>query len=178
MTIGGACFEKEQRFSSNRNEWVMAGYISIVHCVLPIVMSFIMWTIYECGHSCDAVSFFNLPLPFVTKIYRFICDKELYKHYSDLDRNKDSETKKAFEKKKMSILDKISSHEHIVNLSLIIEASLESSFQFFFQTTYQLPSIILAFTTAGFKMEELFTWKLFSIGLSFASFSMAFFKIR
>ena len=171
--IGGDCFEQEERFRDNTNEWFIAGVIGIVHCVLPIVMSLVLWTIYECGQS-SSFSIFNLPLPFLSQLKRFLCDIELYKLYA----NRNEETEKDFETKKMSILNQISSHEHIVNMSLILEASLESSFQFFFQTTYQLPRIILAFTTTGFKIEELFTWKLFSIVMSFVSFSMAFNKIR
>lgn len=171
--IGGACFEKEERFRDNTKEWFIAGVIGIVHCVLPIAMSLVLWTIYECGQS-TSFSIFNLPLPFLSKLKRFLCDMELYKLYA----NRNKETEKDFEMKKMSILNKISSHEHIVNMSLILEASLESSFQFFFQTTYQLPIIILAFTTEGFRWEDLFTLKLFSIVMSFASFSMAFYKIR
>ena len=171
--IGADCFEKEQRFRDidNINEWSFAGVIGIVHCVLPIAMSLVLWTIYECGQS-SSFSIFNLALPFVTKFKRFLCDLELYQLYAN------KETEKEFETKKLRILNQISSHEHFVNMSLILEASLESSFQFFFQITYQLPTIILAFTTQGFRWEGLFTWKLFSIVMSFVSFSMAFNKIR
>ena len=119
---------------------------------------------------------FHLPLPPLTKFYRFICDKKLHKNYA----HRDIKTEKDFEKDKKSILEEISSYENIVNLSLIIEASVESSFQFFFQTTFQLPSIILAFTdpSARFEWTDLFNWKFFSIAMSFVSFSMAFLTIR
>merc|ERR1711894_241971 len=110
------------------------------------------------------------------KFYRFLCDIKLYKNNAD----RNIKTEMDFENDKKSILEKISSHENIVNLSLIIEASVESSFQFFFQTTFQLPSIILAFTdpSAGFEWTDLFNWQFFSIAMSFVSFSNAFLKIR
>ena len=174
--LGENCFENEERFRENIMEWNLAGVISAVHYVLPFFMSFLIWIIYEFGRSCGTVEIFNLPLPPLTKFYRFLCDIKLYKN--NADRNIKSEID--FENDKKSILEKISSHENVVNLSLIIEASVESSFQFFFQTTFQLPSIILAFTdpSAGFEWTDLFTWQFFSIAMSFVSFSNAFLKIR
>ena len=77
-------------------------------------------------------------------------------------------------------MEKIDAYENIVNLSLIVEASVESSFQFFFQTVYVLPTIILSFTvvSGSFEWTDLFNWKTFSILLSFASFAWAFNTIR
>ena len=139
-------------------------------------MSFLIWITYELGRGCGVKGIFDLPLPPLTKFYRFLCDIKLYKNYA----NRNSKTEKEYENDKKSTLDEISSYENIVNLSLIIEASVESSFQFFFQTTFQLPSIILAFTdpSNGFEWTQLFNWRFFSIAISFVSFSVAFFKIR
>ena len=176
--LGQHCFENEQRFRENPIEWKHAGVISAVHYVLPFLMSFLIWIIYEFGRSCGAgaVEIFNLPLPPLTKFYRFLCDIKLFKIFAD----RNVKTEKEFEVDKKRIHEEISSHENIVNLSLIIEASVESSFQFFFQTTFQLPSIILAFTdpSAGFEWSDLFNWQFFSIAMSFFSFSNAFLKIR
>ena len=68
----------------------------------------------------------------------------------------------------------------MVNLSLIIEASVESSFQFFLQTTFILPSVVLAFTdpSRGFEWTDLVNFRFLSIAMSFASFSFGFYKIR
>ena len=172
--LGESCFENEERFRENPSEWNLAGVISAVHYVLPFLISFMIWIIYEVGRSCGALNVFNLPLPPLTKFYRFLCDIKLFKNYAD--RNDIAEK----EIHKKEILEEISFSENIVNLSLIIEASVESSFQFFFQTTFQLPSIILAFTdpSSGFEWTDLFNWRFFSIAMSFASFSVAFFAIR
>ena len=88
--------------------------------------------------------------------------------------------KKEYEDKKKNILKKAASIENIVNLSLIIEASVESSFQFFFQTVFALPNIVLTFTDpyGTLSWTEMFNWKTFSIILSFVSFAWAFYTIR
>ena len=85
-----------------------------------------------------------------------------------------------YHNQKRKVIKKMDEYENIVNLSMIIEASIESSFQFFFQTVYVLPTIILSFTDVSgtFDWTDLFNWKSFSILLSFASFAWAFFAIR
>ena len=94
-----------------------------------------------------------------------------------LDKNISEEE---YQAEKNRIVDKISAYENVVNLSLIIEASVEASFQFVLQTTFILPSVILAFTDpAGrFEWADLVNWRFISIGMSFASFSFGFYKIR
>ena len=173
---GENCFENEQRFGENPSEWILTGIICAVHYVLPFLISFLIWIIYEVGQTCKVEKIFKLPLPPLTKFYRFLCDIKLYKNYAD----RVFKTEMKFEEDKKSIHDKIYSHEFIVNLSLIIEASVESSFQFFFQTTFQLPIIILAFTdpSSGFEWIDLIDWKFISIAMSFASFSIAYLRIR
>ena len=68
-------------------------------------------------------------------------------------------------------------HANIVNISMIVEAATESGFQYWFQTIYLLPSIILTFHNVGGNWTELFNWRVFSIILSFCSFAWAFFNI-
>ena len=138
----------------------------------PLCPAFLIWIIYELERSCGTREIFNLPIPPFTKFYRFLCEIKLYKNYAD----RNGKTEKECENDKKSIIKEISSHENIVNLSLIIEASVESSFKFFFQNTFQLPSIILAFTdtSAGFEWTDLFKWRFFSIAMSFVSFSISF----
>ena len=77
-------------------------------------------------------------------------------------------------------MENLDVQDQIVNLSLIIESSVEASFQFFFQTVYVLPTLILSFTDVSgtFDWKDLFNWKTFSIVLSFATFAWAFNVIR
>ena len=48
---------------------------------------------------------------------------------SRADRNKDEETQKKYEVEKKKCLDNIEDHENIVVLSLLVESSVEASFQ-------------------------------------------------
>ena len=77
-------------------------------------------------------------------------------------------------------MERLDDNDQIVNLSLIIESSVEASFQFFFQTVYVLPTLILSFTDVSGTSDwkDLFNWNIFSIVLSFASFAWAFYVIR
>ena len=178
-TIGEECFETEHRFS-DPNDWSIAGTVSYLHCGLPILIAvLIWWELIKTGEKLMA-SILKLPLPFVTKAHKFICEMKLFEIYSWSNRNDNYTTKKQYEEKKKIILNKASSIENIVNLSLIIEASVESSFQFFFQTVFVLPNIVLTFTDPyeSLTWTGLFNWKTFSILLSFISFAWAFYIIR
>ena len=61
-----------------------------------------------------------------------------------------------------------------MTLALIIEASMESYFQFWLQINYSLPDI---FTDID-NIEELVTWRTLSIVLSFITITFSVFKIR
>ena len=179
LRMGENCFENDQRFS-DPNDWYIAGTVSYLHCGLPIFLAIVIWEIRQIGLECGLSSVFTLPLPFISRFNKFICDMELFDNYFWPHRNKDHLTKKTYEKKKKDILKKIAAIENGVNLSLIIEASVESSFQFFFQTVFLLPNIVLTFTDPDGSLvwTDLFNWKTFSILLSFMSFAWAFYAIR
>ena len=174
---GEECFEKEERFTDS-NDWNIAGIVCSFHYILPFFLSLLIWEVLQIGKECDFNSLINLPLPFVTKVYKFMCDMELFKIYTRARDDKEAEAE--YEKDKRKTMEKIDAYENIVNLSLIVEASVEASFQFFFQTVYVLPTIILSFTdvSGSFDWTDLFNWKTFSILLSFASFAWAFYTIR
>ena len=62
-----------------------------------------------------------------------------------------------------------------VSLALIIEASLEAYFQFWLQSNYSLPDILSIDIT---NLEELVTYRTFSILLSFITITVCIVKIR
>ena len=177
--IADDCFDNEERFS-DPNDWWIAGTVSSAHCALPILIGFILWGVLQIGQGCDLKSLRNLPLPFVTRWYKFLLDRELYSNYAWSDRNKSQETQSEYEKRMKQCSENLDAHDQMVNLSLIIESSVEASFQFFFQTVYVLPTLILSFTDVSgtFDWKDLINWKTFSIVLSFASFAWAFYVIR
>ena len=150
--------------------------VSAVHLALPFLFSFIVWQVLMMGKRCSRDAFFYFP---ITKLKRFLCDWELFKNFT-LDRNKDEKTKQEYETTKNKWMEKIEKNDRIVVLSLVIESSLESSFQFFLQTIYALPTLILAFTGSpgSFDLEDLFNLRTVSILSSFGSFAMAYYAIR
>ena len=102
------------------------------------------------GRRCSRYALLYIPLPPITKWRRFLCDKQLFKNLAWQDRNKNETTRMEYEMTKNRCLKDIEKNDRIVVLSLIIESSMESSFQFFLQTCYPIPTLTLAFTgTSG-----------------------------
>ena len=154
--------------------------VSAFHLALPFVFSFIVWQVLMIGRKCSRAALFYFPLPPITKLKRFLCDRELFKNFANPDRNKDEKTKQEYEDTNKKCMKEIEKNDRIVVLSLVIESSLESSFQFFLQTIYALPTLILAFTGSpgSFDLEDLFNLRTVSILSSFGSFAMAYYAIR
>ena len=174
--IGQNCFQNEERFKKEPDEWITLGVVSGVHVGLSVVTALIIWAAVEFGREYESCFIVNLPIPLITKIHKFICDISLYKNEHKRKEIQEQE----YQAQKKKIVDKISAYENVVNLSLIIEASVESSFQFFLQTTFLLPSVVLFFIdpSGGADWSDLVNWRFVSIGMSFASFSFGFYKIR
>ena len=65
------------------------------------------------------------------------------------------------------------------SLALIIEASLEAYFQFWLQCNFSLPDILKVLESSkDINMEELITYRTFSILISFITISVSIVKIR
>ena len=60
---------------------------------------------------------------------KFLLDLELYNNYAWEDRNKSEETQRQYEEKKKECMEKLEANENTVVLSLVVESSIESSFQ-------------------------------------------------
>ena len=79
------CFKDEKRFE-NPNDWRIAGVVCAVHIGLPILTSFVVWAILLVQDKCSRgilASLSKLPLPFVTKIFRFWYDWEMFEILAD-----------------------------------------------------------------------------------------------
>merc|ERR1712218_227361 len=96
-----------------------------------------------------------LPITRIVKIYQ---DQKMYRKRSEED----------FKETVPNIKDDIANYENSVNLSSGIEAATEAGPQFFFQTVYFLPNLIL--NLVRFQgWQELVSYKMISIALSFTS---------
>ena len=76
------CFKDEKRFE-NPNDWRIAGVVCAVHIGLPIFTAFVVWTILLVQENCSRDILSKLPLPFVTKIFRFWYDWEMFEILAD-----------------------------------------------------------------------------------------------
>ena len=200
---GDECFNNGQRFE-DKNEWWNGGIISAIHIALPIAFSVFLWIMIMidswkkstrvssmpslsnfCKTLCSSKlyenCFFNLlklPLPPLTKLRKLICVIKLFNIKTTHPKDDKEKTEK--ENLEIKYKDELESHDNIVNTSMVVEASMESGFQFWFQTVYILPTIILSFIKIGGNAEwaDLFNWRMFSILMSFASFAWTFYTIR
>ena len=178
-THGENCFNREQRFVLNPEEWNTAGIISAIHCALPIVMAILFWLIQNKFKICSKDKFLKIPFPFISILYNFQYTRKMFGVYT-MDRNS-SDKKVICELEKGEWIEKIRRNEALVNLSHLIEATAEASFQFMFQTVYLMPTIIISFTTESqgtTKWTDLFQWRIISILLSFGTFAFTFYNIR
>ena len=88
-------------------------------------------------------------------------------------------SEKDFEAKVPQIEAEIAEYEDSVNLSSGIEAATEAGPQFFFQTVYFLPNLILNLARFGLGgWQELVSYKMLSIAFSFTSVAVSNYFIR
>ena len=126
--ISDHCFENEQRFSNN-TDWRIAGAVCAAHCIIPILASLILWEVIQRGMEWSQRSWTKLPIAPLTKLHKFRLEKKLYEKYAWPQRNESMETQMKYEKEKKECKDDIEAHENVVVLSLVVESSLEASFQ-------------------------------------------------
>ncbi len=174
-TVGENCFNQEQRFISSPGEWNTAGIISAIHCALPIVMTMFIWLIQNKFKICKKEKWLMIPFPFVSKVLNFHYTRKLFGVYT-MDRNSDIK-KFLYDIYKNKLVEKLRINEAVVNLSHLIEATAESSFQFWFQAVYLMPTIFISFTVESQSLN-LFEWRIVSILISFGTFALTFYKIR
>ena len=158
------------------HEIYIAGLVSLIHCILPFLFTVMTWVLSTDWKNCNFTTFLKIPLPFVTKMYEFYYIKSLYKVFTKSRQNYIGREIFDMDWKKWN--EKIKKQEAFVNLSLLIEASIESSFQFWFQTVFLFPTIFTSFTVGLSTWSDLFNLRLVSITFSFGSFAVTFFKIR
>ena len=84
-------------------------------------------------------------------------------------------------KNRPDLIAELEDQKTITTISMINEASMESSFQFLFQGLFSLPTLVFSFMDiyeGDKKITDLINWKIVSIILSFLTFAFTSFNIR
>ena len=163
--FGHACYSDNKCRFEDPQQWRTMMYVSLGHCIAPILTSCLVYIIVEMGHLHKV---YKMPNPCITKFYRMLLEFKLFKMLGKeefIDGNH---------------RDKMEANENSVVMSMIIEAVVESSFQFYFQTTFLVPVIIVnILNIQNVKLlTDFFNWRVFSISMSFVTISWSFFNIR
>ena len=177
--VGASCFNREQRFHHSA-EWYTAAIVTLIHCgALPLLVSLIIWLSQHSFRICNLKAFLKFPHSLPAMIYQFHYTRKLIGNYAK-DRIGDY-NKWFFEVNKTKWLEKLKNNESLLNLAHMIEATIDSSFQFWFQTIYAFPTIILTFADNNrhrWNMNEFVNIRLISILFSFGTFAFTFYNIR
>ena len=164
-----------QRFS-DKNEYQLIGTVSCVHVILPFAIT-IMIFINLCIRRVIELNRFTIlkfPIPPISKFYKTMIEVQTFKN------NTKRENFKEYDANKDKLIRKLDDQNKLTNISMLIEAGAESSFQFLFQSLYLLPTIMLAFTelSSVSDLSGLIDFKILSILISFVTFSWSSFNIR
>ena len=155
--------------------WQEIGIVIAAHIIMPFVSIICFFGLFIL-HKTIKIDWFlplKIPLTPLTKIYETILDWKIFLNYTD-------KQKGSYERKNENLKKKVAEHQILTNLSLILESSFESSFQFFFQGIFFFPTLILACmdVSGASELKNLVDWKIVSIIISFLSFSWTSLNIR
>ena len=159
--------------TTNNTNFDAAKIVTLMHIILPFLLSFIFFTtmLYNKLVTCNPL---KIPTPPLAKLYKTIIEcKSFYNNRNIGDSN--------YEKRKTDLIRELEEQKAITTFSMILEASMESSFQFVFQGLFSLPTLVFSVMDiheGKMKMSDLVNWKIISIILSFLSFAFTSFNIR
>ena len=152
-------WDVDDRFDDGA-KYRMIGYSTLAHCINPFFIGLLIFI------SLRNRSVWKIPVPLVTKLRRFILECKFFQR----------RTNKYFMRNIVNYEDNLKECINFVNLSLITEASSESTFHIWIQTLNMMPFIIL--NMSGSQIHEFFNLRGFSILTSFISISTSFYNIR
>ena len=134
INLGG---ENNSNTTINMNS--AARTVTLVHIILPYVFAtffFIIMLYYKLVNWKRYLPL-KFPLPPFTKLYKTIIECRSFVNNKNID---DSN----YEKRKTDFIEELDHQKTITTISMILEASLESSFQFFFQGLFSLPTLVFS----------------------------------
>ena len=149
---------------------------TLVHIFLPLAFSFLVFLalLFVKLFQFNCYLFFKIPLPPFTKVNKAIIE---CKSFVNNKRKEEAD----YDSTNTKLIQELEDQKNITTISMIIEASMESSFQFLFQGLFSLPTLVFSFLDiheGTLQMKDLVNWKHLSIVLSFLSFAFTSFNIR
>ena len=149
---------------------------TLIHIILPLAFSlFVSSCLYLAKiFQLDWHLFFKIPLPPLTKVNKSIIE---VRSFVNNKRKEEAD----YDSTNTKFIQELEDQKNITTISMIIEASMESSFQFLFQGLFSLPTLVFSFLDiheGTLQMKDLVNWKHLSIVLSFLSFAFTSFNIR
>ena len=163
-------------YSTLDQEKYAARIATLIHIILPLAFSIFAFItlLFRNFLKLDCYLLFKIPLPPLTKIKKTIIECRTFVN------NKRKE-EADYDTTNTKFIQELEDQENITAISMIIEASMESSFQFLFQGLFSLPTLLFSFLDiheGTLQIKDLFNWKHLSIVLSFLSFAFTSFNIR
>ena len=127
------CNQYKERFQQP-GVWQDIGIVTATHIVLPFLSIFCFFGLFVLKKiiRINWLLPLRIPWPPLVKTYAAILDWQIFYNYTD-------KSKESYERQNENLMTKVADHQILTNLSLIIEASFESSFQFFFQGVFFFP---------------------------------------
>ena len=168
------CNQYKERFQQP-DVWQEIGYVAATHIIMPFV-SILCFSVLFIMNKIISIDWFlplKIPWPPLTKTYETILDWKIFENFTD-------KRKDGYERQNETLMTEVADHQILTNFSLILEASFESSFQFFFQGVFLFPALIMACmdVSGASELTNLVNWRILSIIISFLSFSWTSINIR
>ena len=150
--------------------------ISIAHIVLPWCVSLLVFLIMILDYKEKCLILLGrFPIPIFTKFKRFFLEMKAYDLKTEDQNIGTSSVKEKLQMKLQKSKKDLEIQEAFVNLSLILEGTVESSFQLWFQVLYFFPVIV-------FSIRDSYDWflgvRIISILSSFVSYSASIVNSR
>ena len=158
------------------NEYMRIGWVSMFHVILPFGLTVTVF-LHLCVKKVIKMGWITplkIPIPPIAKIYKTTLEVRNFWN------NTKKQNAKEHEKKKEELMEELEEQNKLTNVSMLIEAGTESTFQFLLQSLFVLPTIILAMVNLSSlaDLTELVDFKILSILLSFITFAWSSFNIR
>ena len=165
------------------------GIIGFAHVFIPQTVALLVGIFW-------VLSWVSLPLPLITKGYRFYLDVRhaLFKGReeptedkqdeklmnTEEERQKFQKRKKNYEREKAGnkkVQEKLKKNNRDILMAQQVECTGESSFQFFMQTLWLMPNLVVE-QKKKTSLEDLFNFRNFSVVMSFITMGMSYTSIR